>query len=131
MDDGYRDYLVMMHDWYEKGLLDPDFATRSSSGVTADNDMILNDKVGALTDYGTRLGDTYVSRGATNTDFNLSVRPSPPRTRMTRPTSSPAYRDNTYTMMVSGVCNSVSAESDNIELAVPLAGRASMRKRLP
>ena len=66
-----------MHDWYEKGLLDPDSATRSSSGVPADNDMILNDKVGALTDYGTRLDDTYVSRGATNTDFCLVGAPQP------------------------------------------------------
>ena len=118
MDDGYRDYLVMMHDWYEKGLLDPDFATRSSSGVTADNDMILNDKVGALTDYGTRLGDTYVSRGATNTDFNLVGAPQPTKDPDDPTYVEPAYRDNTYTMMVSGVCNSVSAESDNIELAV-------------
>ncbi len=118
MDDGYRDYLVMMHDWYEKGLLDPDFATRSSSGVTADNDMILNDKVGALTDYGTRLGDTYVSRGATNTDFNLVGAPQPTKDPDDPTYVEPAYRDNTYTMMVSGVCNSVSADSENIELAV-------------
>ena len=118
MDDGYRDYLVMMHDWYEKGLLDPDFATRSSSGVTADNDMILNDKVGALTDYGTRLDNTYVSRGATNTDFNLVGAPQPTKDPDDPTYVEPAYRDNTYTMMVSGVCNSVSAESDNIELAV-------------
>mgnify|MGYP005769840789 FL=1 len=118
MDDGYRDYLVMMHDWYEKGLHDPDFATRSSSGVTADNDMILNDKVGALTDYGTRLGDTYVSRGATNTDFNLVGAPQPTKDPDDPTYVEPAYRDNTYTMMVSGVCNSVSADSENIELAV-------------
>ena len=115
---GYRDYLVMMHDWYEKGLLDPAFATRSSSGVTADNDMILNDKVGALTDYGTRLGDTYVSRGATNTDFNLVGAPQPTKDPDDPTYVEPAYRDNTYTMMVSGVCNSVSADSENIELAV-------------
>ena len=118
MDDGYRDYLVMMHDWYEKGLLDPDFATRSSSGVTADNDMILNDKVGALTDYGTRLDNTYVSRGATNTDFNLVGAPQPTKDPDDPTYVEPAYRDNTYTMMVSGVCNSVSADSENIELAV-------------
>lgn len=118
MDDGYRDYLVMMHDWYEKGLLDPDFATRSSSGVTADNDMILNDKVGALTDYGTRLDDTYVSRGATNTDFCLVGAPQPTKDPDDPTYVEPAYRDNTYTMMVSGVCNSVSADSENIELAV-------------
>lgn len=118
MDDGYRDYLVMMNDWYQKGLLDPDFATRSSTGVTADNDMILNDQVGALTDYGTRLGDTYISRGATNTDFNLVGAPQPTKDADDPTYVEPAYRDNTYTMMVSGVCNSVSADSENIELAV-------------
>lgn len=118
MDDGYRDYLVMMNDWYQKGLLDPDFATRSSTGVTADNDMILNDQVGALTDYGTRLGDTYISRGATNPDFNLVGAPQPTKDADDPTYVEPAYRDNTYTMMVSGVCNSVSADSENIELAV-------------
>lgn len=46
LDDQYKEYLTMLNDWWEKGLLDRDFATRSSSGTTADNDMMLNDKVG-------------------------------------------------------------------------------------
>lgn len=31
MEDGYKDYLTMMHDWYQKGLLDPDFSCRTAA----------------------------------------------------------------------------------------------------
>ena len=29
LEDGYKDYLTMMADWYKKGLIDPDFDTRT------------------------------------------------------------------------------------------------------
>ena len=118
MDDGYRDYLVMMNDWYNKGLLDPDFATRASGGVTADNDMILNDQVGALTDYGTRLDDTYVSRGATNPDLCYVGAPQPTKDPDDPTYVEPAYRDNTYSYMLHGGCNSISADSEYAEIAI-------------
>ena len=69
LEDGYKAYLTMLNKWWTEGLLDKDFATRSSTGITADNDMQLNDKVGSLIDYGTRLADVYITRGATNPDF--------------------------------------------------------------
>ncbi len=118
MDDSYRDYLSLLHDWYQKGLLDPDFATRTSSGVTADNDMILNDQVGALIDYGTRLDNTYVSRGASNADLVYVGAPQPTKDKDDASYVEPAWRDNTYSSMLSGVCNNVSADSDNIEIAI-------------
>lgn len=116
MEDGYKEYLTMMNDWYEKGLLDPDFSTRQSSGVTADNDMILNDKVGALIDYGTRMTDAYVSRGATNKDFWAVAAPQP---KKSEDSEDPAWRDvsGNYMEMLN-VCTLVNAESEYVEEAI-------------
>ncbi len=116
MEDGYKEYLTMMHDWYKKGLLDQDFSTRQSSGVTADNDMILNDKVGALIDYGTRMTDAYVSRGATNKDFWAVAAPQP---KKSADSEDPAWRDvsGNYMEMLN-VCTLVNAESEHVEEAI-------------
>lgn len=116
MEDGYKDYLTMMHDWYQKGLLDPDFSTRQSSGVTADNDMILNDKVGALIDYGTRMTDAYISRGATNKDFWAVAAPQP---KISEDSEDPAWRDvNGNYMDMLNVCTLVNANSEHVTEAI-------------
>ncbi|WP_167836353.1 extracellular solute-binding protein [Lactimicrobium massiliense] len=116
MEDGYKDYLTMMHDWYEKGLLDPDFSTRQSSGITADSDMILNDKVGALVDYGTRMTDAYISRGATNPDFWAVAAPQP---KKSADSADPAWRmvSGNYMNMLN-VCTLVNAKSEHIKEAI-------------
>jgi putative aldouronate transport system substrate-binding protein len=118
LDDQYKEYLTLLNDWYQKGLLDPDFATRSSTGVTADNDMILNDQVGALTDYGTRLDNTYVSRGASNENLVYVGAPQPTKDLDDPTYVEPAYRDNTYSSFLSGCCITISADSDYVEEAI-------------
>lgn len=116
MEDGYKDYLTMMHDWYDKGLLDPDFSTRQSSGVAADNDMILNDKIGALIDYGTRMGNAYISRGATNEEFFAVGAPQP---KMSEDSADPAWRDVSGNYMdMLNVCTLVNAESEHVVEAI-------------
>jgi putative aldouronate transport system substrate-binding protein len=118
LDDQYKEYLELLHDWYQKGLLDPDFSTRSSSGITADNDMILNDQVGALTDYGTRLDDTYISRGATNPDLCYVAAPQPTKDLDDPTYVEPAYRLNNFENMLAGFFVSFSADSDYLEEAI-------------
>lgn len=118
LDDGYRDYLVMLHDWWEKGLLDKDFATRSSGGTTADNDMMLNDKVGSLMDHGTRLGDAYVSRGASNPNFTMVAAPQPTKDLDDPTYVEPHWRSGMYDNCISGATELISADSENIELAI-------------
>lgn len=118
LDDNYRDYLAMLHDWWEKGLLDRDFATRSSGGTTADNDMMLNDKVGSLMDHGTRLGDVYISRGATNPDLMMVAAPQPTKDKDDPAYVEPNWRDASYASSISDSAFVVSADSENIELAV-------------
>jgi putative aldouronate transport system substrate-binding protein len=116
MEDGFKDYLTLLNDWYKKGLLDPDFATRKSSGVAADNDMILNDKVGALIDWGTRMTDAYISRGATNPDFYAVAAPQPKKSASD---PDPAWRDvNNNYRDIQAVCLTVNANSEHLEEAI-------------
>ena len=116
MEDAYKEYLTLMHDWYDKGLLDRDFDTRKSTGVAADNDMILNDKIGALVDWGTRMTDAYISRGASNPEFWAVAMPQPKKNASD---PDPAYRvvGNNYQSM-QGVCVLINAKSEHIEEAI-------------
>lgn len=75
LEDGYNDYLELMKQWYAEGLIDQSFSTRN--GVL-DDDLILNDKIGAVIVPATYCGDKYYpDRGATNPDFNLVGAPIP------------------------------------------------------
>ncbi len=118
LDDQYKEYLELLHDWYQRGLLDPDFSTRSSTGITADNDMILNDQVGALTDYGTRLDNTYISRGASNPDLCYVAAPQPTKDLDDPTYVEPAYRLNNFENMLAGFFVTFSAESEYLEEAI-------------
>jgi putative aldouronate transport system substrate-binding protein len=116
MEDAYKDYLTLLNDWYNKGLLDRDFATRKSTGVAADNDMMLNDKVGSLVDWGTRMTDAYISRGATNPDFWTVAAPQPKKSASD---PDPAWREvsNNY-RDIQAVCLCVNANSKHLEEAI-------------
>lgn len=48
-EEGWRDYVTLMHDWYEKGLIDPDFmASTSAASFLPDTAMITTGKTGAF-----------------------------------------------------------------------------------
>lgn len=113
LDDNYREYLKMLNQWWEEGILDRDFATRASIGITADNDMMLNDKVGSLVDYGTRLSDAYVTRGAANPEFYMVGVQQPVK----QVGDTPKYRA-TGSSPLTGAVLSISADSKHIEEAI-------------
>ncbi len=116
MEDGYKEYLTLLNDWFKKGLLDPDFRSRTSTGVAADSDAILHDQIGALIDWGTRMTDAYVSRGADNKDF-WAVACKQPKKSASDP--DPAYRvvSNNYHDLQS-VCILINAKGQHIEEAI-------------
>ena len=116
LDDQYKDYLTLLADWYKRGLLDPDFATRQSTGVAADNDMMLNDKVGALVDWGTRMGPTYLTRGATHPDFFMVPAKQPVKSGAGA--VDPAWRSWAATDHHSGVCHVFNVDGENLETAI-------------
>ncbi|MCR5153911.1 MAG: extracellular solute-binding protein [Lachnospiraceae bacterium] len=116
MDDEYLEYLKFMRDWYVKGYLDQDFSTRQSYGVAADNDMQLNDKIGSLIDFGSRLSDTYVKRGASNPDFFLVPCEQP---KKSADAPDPQYRKpSAGEDHLSGTVWTISADSKYKEIAM-------------
>ena len=116
MQDEYKEYLTMMHDWYTKGLLDPDFAQRQSTGVTADSDVTYNDAVGLRVDWGTRMTDAYFTKGEIeNPDYWLVAAPQPKKSGG----ADPAWREvgNNF-HDIQQVCVLISASSEHIEEAI-------------
>lgn len=78
MTEGYREYITMMAQWYEEGLIDPDFA----SVVTFDDGvaMVTNGECAYSSDHSGILG-MYNSVGQTlDPDFNFVVCPLPTKT---------------------------------------------------
>ena len=48
VEEGMREYLTTMHQWYSEGLIDPDFYTRTSEINGATMDMMAKGEVGAF-----------------------------------------------------------------------------------
>lgn len=48
MDDAFKDYLTLMNDWYNKGLIDPEFVSCERKAFDA---KILNGDIGAWVSY--------------------------------------------------------------------------------
>lgn len=48
-EEGWREYVTTMHDWYEKGLIDPDFmASTAPASFLPDTAMVTTGKTGAF-----------------------------------------------------------------------------------
>jgi putative aldouronate transport system substrate-binding protein len=78
--------------------------------------MQLNDKIGSLIDYGSRLSDTYVKRGASNPDFFL-VPCEQPKKNADAP--DPEYRKpSAGEDLLSGTVWTISADSKYKEIAM-------------
>ncbi|QUI24048.1 extracellular solute-binding protein [Vallitalea pronyensis] len=73
-EPGYKDYLQLLARWYEKGLLDPDFATRDNKSFDA---YFTSGKAGAFSNgYGAVT--KYVTAGKENDpDFSIVAAPMP------------------------------------------------------
>ncbi len=70
---GFKEYLTLMHDWYEKGLIDQDFATRDEESLkrlmtSGESGAVIHsaDTVGAwMEGISTMMGGNYVSEDGT------------------------------------------------------------------
>ena len=109
-EDGYGEYLDMMKQWYAEGLIDQSFSIRTSRWP--EDDLLLNDKVGAFPVYTSWTGhDYYAKRGATNPDFNLVGTKIPVKEGGTAHYRMPNMLTNTY-------CVAVNAKSKHLEEAI-------------
>ena len=71
--------------------------------------------IGALIDYGTRMSDAYVSRGASNSDFFAVAAPQP---KKSADAADPAWRYATNNFhFLNGYCMNIGADSENAEIA--------------
>jgi putative aldouronate transport system substrate-binding protein len=75
IEEGYKNYLQLMHDWYQKGLLDVDIATMKNDQVAA---KVTNGDAGAsMGQAGSRMGTWISAARKTNPDFSLVAAPQP------------------------------------------------------
>ena len=110
VQDGYGEYLDMMKQWYAEGLIDQSFSIRTSTWP--EDDLILNDKVGAFPVYTSWTGNKYYpTKGATNPDFNLVGTKIP-----VKEGGEAHYR--MPDMLTNTMCVAISAQSDHIEEAI-------------
>jgi putative aldouronate transport system substrate-binding protein len=79
LEDGYREYIELLHQWYEDGLISKNFTENTADPMSGNFDqMITTDQVGiwyaAQTDF-----ERYPS-AANNPDFTMAAIPSPVKT---------------------------------------------------
>lgn len=109
-EEGYRDWLTKMNEWFEKGLLDQNFATIDMSILDG---YVLNDKTGATYGYaGSSIG-SWLSAKSGDPSFALVGAKYPVLNKGDKPQF--GQKDWRY---VNSVGYAVSAKSKNAELAV-------------
>ena len=82
IEDGYRQYLETMHQWYEEGLIDPDIATQQFDQVSA---KMTNGTSGASIGWaGSRMGVWTTAALETDPGYALSPAPVPTLTKGAR-----------------------------------------------
>jgi putative aldouronate transport system substrate-binding protein len=73
MQQGYYDYLVLMRDWYNKGLIDPNFMSNVVM-VVPPADYVSNGRTGATINIWGLMRDNYYTTGQT-TDEKFMLMP--------------------------------------------------------
>ncbi len=83
MQSAYKDYLSLMHKWYQEGLLDPDFMGRTDGGfqVLAPTNLVATNKAGMFATIWGRTANAYVIRNdvSDNPAFYLQPIQAPKR----------------------------------------------------
>ncbi len=75
--DGFKEYLTLMNDWYGKGYIDPDFMNRDDEATVA---MFLNDQLGIYFDNSST-PDFYMENYTGDQKFEVVAMPLPRKTR--------------------------------------------------
>ena len=74
VEEGYKDFLTIMNKWYTDGLIDPDFATITSTDYQA---KMADGTYGAFTSAYGEIGQAKVSGQSLNADYQLLAVHSP------------------------------------------------------
>lgn len=74
-EPAYKDYLTALHNWYEAGLVNPDFSTVTNDDIMS---MLAGDKVGAVVTHLWNYGNKYyVTTESKDTSKALEPAPYP------------------------------------------------------
>lgn len=112
LDPGFKELLMQLNDWYGKGLLDNDFASRDAAKIDAN---VLNGKIGALnTTLGGGIGKYLTA--ATEEGFDLVGVKSPVRNKGDYPEF--GFYQNQIPPTMYGSYTAISADCKNIDLAL-------------
>ncbi len=77
LEDGYKQWLTLFHDWYEKGLIDPNFMTNAAD-MMSPQDYMGTGKCGAGIQLWGFTADVMKAQGYNNDeDFNIVATSSP------------------------------------------------------
>ena len=91
-EEGYKDYLTMMNQWYSEGLIDPDLATLKNDQVSA---KMTNGLAGAsMGQAGSRMGTWTTAARSTTPEFKLV--PAPVPTKEKGQTAEMGYIENPF-----------------------------------
>lgn len=110
-EEGWRDYITTMHDWYEKGLIDPDFmSSTAATSFLPDNAMVTTGKTGAFVGMYTNVSMWENS----NTDPDALYTPVYP------PMQKSGTTHDFQNIPLAGGCMVISAKSENSEICLRL-----------
>ena len=112
--DKFRDYLEKMKEWYDKGWLDPDFATRTSDlFYQVDANTVYQGKVGAWYGTGGQIGNSIESEGQPAT-IGIDAWAAPvPKLTVDSPDPTVFYQDSMETSRTWMITDAI--EGKNIE----------------
>ncbi len=112
LQDEYLDYLTLLHDWYEEGLIYPDFMSDTASYMYPADDIVTDGKTGIFLNIAKNL-DSYASM-TTDEDFTLA------------PIYNPVKSEGDMSHLTAGIgtyckigsATAVTTDCEDIELAV-------------
>ena len=77
LEDGYKQWVQLFHDWYAEGLIDPNFIT-SDTYMRCANEMLGTGRAGAGPIVWASSADFYLTQGFTDDpDFWIAAAPAP------------------------------------------------------
>lgn len=107
--EGYKDYLMTLNQWYEEGLIDRDIATLNGDQVTA---KMTSDKAGASVGWAaSRMQLFMTSAQQTNPEYTLVATPTPTTEKGATPEY--GYVENQFP----DVAAAITSSCKNVELA--------------
>ncbi|WP_313182296.1 extracellular solute-binding protein [Lacrimispora sp.] len=110
--DGYKDYLMTMNQWYQEGLIDKDIATLNGDQVTA---KMTSDKAGVSVGWAaSRMQLFMTSAQKSNPDYLLVPTPTPTLEKGATPEY--GYMENKFP----DVGAAITSSCKNVELAARL-----------